>query len=357
MTSTVDERLPTPKLDDRRFQALVDEAKRRIQQRCPEWTNHNVSPGRDADRGLRVDDRPAALPAEPCARAQLREVPRTARRQAATADRSARGRDLPALESSGQGSRNPRRHADLDTAHRRRHRQRRRRADHVRDLRPGPDRPVLVAVAREPRCVRRRARPRRPDASRMLQRPPAAGRRPPLGLDRAVPSCMVRLELPCRQGAGGGIAPDNPPLVWDARVGDDEGSVHLWNARTRELVRRFSGNRGHALHRIAFSPDGHMLASAGYGTIWVRDAHEIEQPGQRLEGHDSRVLALAFSADAATLVSAGDDGSIRLWNVHDAEQPPRTLGRGDRPAHGGPSSPSPSIVSGRCSRRRAPTGW
>src|SRR5476651_1333620 len=35
--------LPVPNLDDRRFQDLVDEAKRMVQQRCPEWTDHNVS--------------------------------------------------------------------------------------------------------------------------------------------------------------------------------------------------------------------------------------------------------------------------------------------------------------------------
>lgn len=35
--------LPTPNLDDRRFQDLVDEAKRLVRQRCPEWTDHNVS--------------------------------------------------------------------------------------------------------------------------------------------------------------------------------------------------------------------------------------------------------------------------------------------------------------------------
>ncbi len=35
--------LPAPNLDDRRFQTLVDEAKRYVQQRCPEWTDHNVS--------------------------------------------------------------------------------------------------------------------------------------------------------------------------------------------------------------------------------------------------------------------------------------------------------------------------
>ncbi len=35
--------LPAPNLDDRRFQSLVDDAKRLVQQRCPDWTDHNVS--------------------------------------------------------------------------------------------------------------------------------------------------------------------------------------------------------------------------------------------------------------------------------------------------------------------------
>ncbi|OHV25741.1 putative baseplate assembly protein [Parafrankia soli] len=35
--------LPAPNLDDRTFQQLVDDAKRFIADRCPTWTNHNVS--------------------------------------------------------------------------------------------------------------------------------------------------------------------------------------------------------------------------------------------------------------------------------------------------------------------------
>src|SRR5919199_37905 len=35
--------LPAPNLDDRRFQDLVDDAKRMVQRHCPEWTDHNVS--------------------------------------------------------------------------------------------------------------------------------------------------------------------------------------------------------------------------------------------------------------------------------------------------------------------------
>ena len=35
--------LPSPNLDDRKYQDFVDEAKRLIPQYCPEWTNHNLS--------------------------------------------------------------------------------------------------------------------------------------------------------------------------------------------------------------------------------------------------------------------------------------------------------------------------
>ncbi|MDQ1654377.1 MAG: hypothetical protein QOI35_3577 [Cryptosporangiaceae bacterium] len=34
--------IPVPHLDDRRFQDFVDDAKRLVQRRCPEWTDHNV---------------------------------------------------------------------------------------------------------------------------------------------------------------------------------------------------------------------------------------------------------------------------------------------------------------------------
>src|SRR5512139_3721192 len=35
--------LPVPKLDDRQFQDIVDEAKKRIPYYCREWTDHKVS--------------------------------------------------------------------------------------------------------------------------------------------------------------------------------------------------------------------------------------------------------------------------------------------------------------------------
>jgi len=35
--------LPSPNLDDRTFQQIVDDVKRQIGRRCPEWSDHNVS--------------------------------------------------------------------------------------------------------------------------------------------------------------------------------------------------------------------------------------------------------------------------------------------------------------------------
>ena len=35
--------LPAPNLDDRTFQSLVDDARRLVHRRCPEWSDHNIS--------------------------------------------------------------------------------------------------------------------------------------------------------------------------------------------------------------------------------------------------------------------------------------------------------------------------
>ncbi len=35
--------LPAPNLDNRKFQDIVDDVRRQITRRCPEWTDHNIS--------------------------------------------------------------------------------------------------------------------------------------------------------------------------------------------------------------------------------------------------------------------------------------------------------------------------
>jgi WD40 repeat protein len=72
-----------------------------------------------------------------------------------------------------------------------------------------------------------------------------------------------------------------------------------------------------AVYGVAFSPDGHTLASANADhTVRLWDVTDPIHPvslGQPLTGHTGAVEGVAFSPDGHTLASASDDSTIRLW--------------------------------------------
>src|SRR5215207_3344040 len=206
--------LPTPNLDDRRFQDLVDDAKRLVQQRCPEWTDHNVSdPGVTLietfasmiDQLLyRLNRVPAANYLRFLDLLGVRLFPPTAARADLTFWLSAPQDEAVRIPADTQ----------------------------VATVRTETEEPVVFTVAGElsiTPCTLARVLTVAVDAEPVehtddlgsdaglacFATPPRPGDAVLFGLSDPVPSCAVLLRLDC-DVEGVGVDPRDPPLVWEA---------------------------------------------------------------------------------------------------------------------------------------------
>src|SRR2546429_90742 len=206
--------LPVPNLDDRRFQELVNESKRLVQQRCPEWTDHNVH-----DPGVTLIELFAWMTEQVIYR--LNRVPSkvyvkfldllgvplfppTAARAPVTFWLAAPQTETLRIPAGTQVA-TVRTEADDAITF-----------TTVGDLRLGPCELLVAATAAGGQPVRRRTHELDPEegVACFSPQPPARGALL-IGLTEAVRSCAVTLRLGCGM-EGVGVDPTHPPLVWEA---------------------------------------------------------------------------------------------------------------------------------------------
>lgn len=91
-----------------------------------------------------------------------------------------------------------------------------------------------------------------------------------------------------------------------------DGTVRIWDPAGRQppVVLTVDGPP----LGVAFSPDGRRIAVSGDGPIRVWDATGRGTP-TLLAGHEGTVKKVAFSPDGRVLASAGTDGTVRVWPV------------------------------------------
>jgi len=115
------------------------------------------------------------------------------------------------------------------------------------------------------------------------------------------------LAAACRDGAASAATRQLRDMV------GDQGFDVRWS------ITEDADHRGHTGAVTAVAAHGTALVSGGEdGTVRIWDLTGI-QPGRQRRGHAGWVYAVAISRDGETIASAGDDATIRLWQLATGE--------------------------------------
>jgi predicted phage baseplate assembly protein len=297
--------LPVPNLDDRRFQDLVDEAKRLVQQRCPEWTDHNVSdPGvtlietfawmtdQLIYRLNRVPDRNYVKFLELIG---VTLFPPTASRTDVTFWLAGPQPDVVRIPPATQ----------------------------VATVRTETDEAIVFATSEElpiipAKLVELGSMAKGKSAYRDLlpdvelgkdaycfQEKPALGDALMIGLSQAVPSNAIQLRFKC-DIEGVGVNPDHPPLLWEAWNGED------WIPCEQDSDSTGGLNRDGDV--VIHVPRGHAAHSIGTRhAAWIRA--RVVEPLPGMSGYEASPTVNA----ASSITVGGTAAAVNAAVVRDED--------------------------------------
>lgn len=297
--------LPVPNLDDRHFQQLVDDAKRFIQDRCPTWTNHNVS-----DPGVTLVETFAWM-----TDLLLYRLNRVPDRNYLRFLELVGVRLFPPVAAGAEVS--FRLSAQQDTtvlipkgtvvSTRRTATERAIEFTTMADLSVVPARSVYVGSSLDDQTMREHNRQLGFGGFTCFDARPKPGDALYIGLDRPAPSLIVLLKLTCAV-AGHGIDPNRPPLVWEAW----DGGRGRWRRcpLEQDTTLGLNANGVVELHL----PAGHAVRDVGgVSAAWVRCrvvTRPDGAPGYRESPRILNVLGAAVGGDVAAVHGAQVPGEI-----------------------------------------------
>src|SRR5262245_33029598 len=120
------------------------------------------------------------------------------------------------------------------------------------------------------------------------------------------------------------FSPDGTLLASAGWVVRDDliGEVKIWDTGSGRQVRTLYGHENEFISALAFSADSRLLASGDKnGVILIREAgsdrilHTLPHKNDPQAGHTAAIKHLAFDAAGKRLASAGADKSVRIWDV------------------------------------------
>jgi predicted phage baseplate assembly protein len=262
-------RIPEITLDDRSFQDLVNEARLRLSQRCPEWTEHNVS-----DPGITLVELFAWLTESIIYR--LNRVPEklhvtlldllgiqiappvaaTTRLRFRLAGPVDEPVHIPAGETEVGTIRTTNEEAVIFQT--------------SEDFTIPPARPIAYAVKRggavkDVGVATGVAKPKGADQA-AFGTPPKAGDALYIGFDVSLANMLLEIDVDCSTARGAGVDPEDPPLRWE--VSDAEEETGWLEA---EVIEDLTGGFNYGAGKVTIQlPDRHTAVPiAGHRGYWV----------------------------------------------------------------------------------------
>ena len=96
-----------------------------------------------------------------------------------------------------------------------------------------------------------------------------------------------------------------------------DGTLRFWDVAKGSVLRETRLERCGRINAVAFDPDAKRVAAvdADSGSLAVWDAASGKQTFQIATLHEGTVRDVAFAPDSKTVATAGDDGSVKIWDA------------------------------------------